>query len=329
LLLQIKVKEHLVGVLSVGPRRSAYDFSGNDKELLMNVAGQLAFVMENSKLVERMVEEESLRREIALASEVQQRLFPLDAPESAVVELAGFCKPVRAVGGDYYDFLCLTNEQLGVAVADVAGKGISAALLMSTVHASIRSQSMMNGADVRMPGSISKLVSTLNRLLCRSTGDSSYVTFFYAQIDETTRRLTYVNAGHNPPLLVRANLPAALSQEATTASRSMTCTGVLRDNCMRLTTGGPVLGFFETVTYEEDTVQLRRGDILLSYTDGVTEALSAAGEEFGEGRLCDVLATSGELPAREIGVVIRRAVQDWSRGASQLDDLTFVVLKMK
>lgn len=359
LLLQIKIKEQLVGVLSVGPRHSAHGFSEKDKELLMNVAGQLALVIENSKLIERMVEEESLRRELALAEEVQQRLFPPNPPVSDALELAGFCRPARQVGGDYYDFLNFDNEQLGIAIADVAGKGISAALLMSTVQASLRSQAMMNCADVRSTGSISELVASLNRLLCRSTGDSSYVTFFYAQFDERTRRLTYVNAGHNPPLLIRANAQGAFEHEATTAFLPLKRAngprviipsigadgeanglggpsvapakqnGERGHGYMRFTAGGPVIGLFESFSYREETLQMRSGDLLVAYTDGVTEALNTSGEEFGEERLRETLAAAADLSAEEIGRAIRRRIQEWSAGAPQHDDLTFVVLKVK
>src|SRR5207244_1205410 len=128
LLLQIKIKDQLVGILSLGPRRAGHEYSATDKEMLMAVATQLAFVIENSRLIERMVAEERLRRELALAAEVQQRLFPAFPPVSASLELSGFCQPARGVGGDYYDFIALGGQRIGIAVADVSGKGISAAL---------------------------------------------------------------------------------------------------------------------------------------------------------------------------------------------------------
>lgn len=315
LLLQIKMKDQLVGILSLGRRYAAHEFSAKDKEMLMSVAGQLALIIENSKLAERMVEEERLRRELALAAEVQQKLFPEHPPTAASLELSAFCQPARMVGGDYYDFLVFDNEQIGIAVADVAGKGISAALLMSTVQASLRSQAMANHASVGTSDSIAGLVSSMNRLLCRSTGTSSYVTFFYAQYDEATARLTYVNAGHNPPLLLR-------KQNQSTAKN-----GARR--CTKLTTGGLVIGLFEDCRYVEETIELQSGDLILAYTDGVSEALNIHGEEFGEDRLEDALIAASHLSASEIRDRLMRHIQDWCAGAPQHDDSTLVLLRVK
>jgi sigma-B regulation protein RsbU (phosphoserine phosphatase) len=317
LLLQIKMKDQLVGILSLGRRAGAHEFSAKDKEMLMSVAGQLALIIENSKLAERMVEEERLRRELSLAAEVQQKLFPENPPATASLELAALCQPARMVGGDYYDFIVFDNKQLGIAVADVAGKGISAALLMSTVQASLRSQAMANHASVETPDSIAALVSAMNRLLCRSTGTASYVTFFYAQYDESTARLTYVNAGHNPPLLVRA------AQQPTAQGKN----GARR--CTKLTTGGLVIGLFEDCRYVEESIELHSGDLILAYTDGVSEALNIYGEEFGEDRLEDALVAASHLSVNEIRDDLMRRIREWCAGAPQHDDSTLVLLKVK
>jgi phosphoserine phosphatase RsbU/P len=361
LLVQIKIKQQLVGILSIGPRRARRPYSLADKEMLMSVAGELAFVIENSKLVERTVEEERLRRELALASEVQQRLFPACPPMSDSLELAGYCQPARGVGGDYYDFLALDDEQIGIAVADVAGKGISAALVMSIVQASLRSQTMAPGSQGRQNSSLAELVSTINRLLCSSTGSETYVTFFYAQFDERTRRLTYINAGHNPPLLLRAKGATKVKRMAAEANRgrdasepflsvksvspaetaeqliadvlalpdSISGDGFGTDNCLRLTTGGLVIGLFDHSHYEQETIQLQSGDLLVAYTDGVTEALNEAEEEFGEERLQSSLAEAAHLPADEVRDFLVRHLQQWCASAPQHDDLTFIVLKVK
>jgi sigma-B regulation protein RsbU (phosphoserine phosphatase) len=363
LLVQIRIKQQLVGILSVGPRRARRPYSIADKEMLMSVAGELAFVIENSKLVERTVEEERLRRELALAAEVQQRLFPENPPSSRSLELAGYCQPARGVGGDYYDFLALDDEQIGIAVADVAGKGISAALVMSVVQASLRSQTMSHNDAGRRKNSLAELVSTMNRLLCSSTGTATYVTFFYAQFDERTRRLTYINAGHNPPLLLRSRNGAAKRlaaveagggrdaaaterprslksvAQAETAEQliadvlampdSMPAEFQVTDNCSRLSTGGVVIGLFDNSHYEQETIQLQSGDMLVAYTDGVTEALNEAGEEFGEERLQNALPSVAHLSANEARDSLVRSLQVWCSGAAQHDDLTFIVLKVK
>lgn len=298
LLVGVMMHDRLVGVLSVGPRADARHFSSDDKRMLMSVANQLAFVIVNAQLAERTVAEESLRRELMLAREVQQRLLPARPPAASGLSLSGFCEPASAVGGDYYDFLRLGEGQLGLAVGDVAGKGVGAALLMSNVQASWRSQILSRGE-----GSLPELVRAMNRLIFQATGPAGYVTFFCARLDEGARSLTYVNAGHNPPLLVRAGE-----------------VGELRD-------GGPVLGIFEDCEYEQGSVSLESGDVVVAYTDGLTEALNASGEEFGVGRLCEALAgDGGREPAEVVRDRVVARVRAWCAGTPQHDDLTFVVL---
>jgi len=347
------MKDELVGVISLGARAGDKTFSPEDKRMLMAIAGQMAFIIENAKLVQRMVEEERLRRELSVATEVQRRLFPAHPPEVASLDLSGFCQPAREVGGDYYDFLTLDDGQIGIAVADVAGKGISAALLMSTVQASLRSQA------IAARGSLSDLVSTMNRLMYSSTGAASYATFFYAQFDERTRRLTYVNAGHNPPFLLRAGAESGVARlnrvpefycdalfkrksitsgrdTAGTAAAVLEATTVMEEAesreaqpFMRLTSGGPVIGVFRSCVYEQETVQLQSGDLLLAYTDGVTEAFNADGEEFGEERLQELLRSSSHMSADEVRDTVVHCVRNWCATAPQHDDLTFIVLKVK
>jgi sigma-B regulation protein RsbU (phosphoserine phosphatase) len=323
LLVQIRIKNRIAGILSLGVRRMRHAYTQADAEMLMSVASQLALIIENARLAERMVAEERLRRELALAAEVQQRLFPARPPASTAAELAGFCQPARGVGGDYYDFLTFGNNQIGIAVADVSGKGISAALLMSNVQASLRSQALAHNSP-GPHGTLADLVAAMNRLLCASTGTASYVTFFYGQFDERTQQLTYVNAGHNPPLLIRDGGARA---EPVGQRAQGGVNGAHRN--LRLDKGGMVVGLFEDVGYEEETIQLRTGDLLCAYTDGVTEAINAAGDEFGEARLQEILTASATLPAAKIRDEIVRHGQAWCMGVPQHDDLTFVILKVK
>src|SRR6185436_11426601 len=242
LLVQIRQKNELVGILSFGPRRGGFQYAVADRELLMSIAAQLALIIDNARLTERMVAQERMRRELALAAEVQQRLLPSQAPKTNGMEIAGFCEPARGVGGDYYDFIKFDNSQLGVAIADVAGKGMPAALLMSTVQATLRSLTARNGS---VTSDLSSIVSKLNRLLFNSTNGEHYVTFFYAMFDQATQRLTYVNAGHNPPVYLRADDASEFRQ---------------------LTSGGLVAGAFEHAAYEQETVQMRSNDLLFLYT---------------------------------------------------------------
>jgi len=286
-------------------------------------------VIENAQLVRRKAEEERLRTELEFATEVQRRLFPERPPTLASLELSGVCHPARGVGGDYYDFLVLGPGQVGIAVADVAGKGISAALLMSTVQASLRSQA------ATVDGRLTELVASMNRLLYGSTDTSSYATFFYAQFDEHSRCLTYVNAGHNPPLLVRPMDEArshrndsrgAADGQAVAASPEV---DLAATSVARLMTGGPVIGLLENCVYEHETLEVQSGDVLVAYTDGVSEALNPEGEEFGEDRLAGVVTEWSHLSAEELSERIVETVQDWCRDAPQHDDMTLVVVKVK
>src|SRR4030095_11876719 len=271
---QIRQKDELVGILTFGPRRGGFQYSVADRELLMSIAAQLALIIDNARLTERMVAQERMRLELALAAEVQQRLLPSCAPKGVAMEVAGFCEPARGVGGDYYDFINFDNSQLGLAIADVAGKGMPAALLMSTVQATLRSLTARNGSSGNSNPELSSIVSKLNRLLFNSTAGEHYVTFFYATFDQSTQLLTYVNAGHNPPLYLRGDGNSDFRQ---------------------LTSGGLVAGAFEHAPYEQETVQMSSNDLLFLYTDGLSEALNVEGEEFGTSRIMDTLRSrSGE-----------------------------------
>ena len=181
-----------------------------------------------------------------------------------------------------------------------------AALLMSTVQATLRSLTARNGAPASYD--LSSIVSKLNRLLFNSTNGEHYVTFFYATFDPASQLLTYVNAGHNPPLYLRADADSEFRQ---------------------LTSGGLVAGAFEHAAYEQETVQMRRNDLLFLYTDGLSEALNVEGEEFGESRIMDTLKTIATLSADQIRDVVARRVKEWCAGMSLYDDLTFVVMKVK
>jgi serine phosphatase RsbU (regulator of sigma subunit) len=308
ILVQIKQKSELVGILSFGPRRGGFQFSLADRELLMSIAAQLALIIDNARLTERMVAQERMRRELALAAEVQQRLLPSEAPKGIAMELAGFCEPARGVGGDYYDFIDFDSSLLGLAIADVAGKGMPAALLMSTVQATLRSLTARNGSGVAASHELSSIVGKLNRLLFNSTNGEHYVTFFVATFDQATQRLTYVNAGHNPPLYLQADSG---------------------DEFRELTSGGLVAGAFEHSAYEQETVQMKRNDLLFLYTDGLSEALNVEGEEFGANRIMETLKAIAFLPVEQIRDEIVRSVKDWCKGISLYDDLTFVVMKVK
>jgi phosphoserine phosphatase RsbU/P len=328
LLLPVATKDQLLGIVSLGPRLGDLPFSGDDRHLLMAVALQMAFAIQNAELVQEIAFEERLRHELAIATTVQQRLFPESPPEMESLELSGVCYPARGVGGDYYDFISLDQGKVGIAVADVAGKGISAALLMCTVQASLRSQAPT------VNGNLTDLVSSMNRLLHVSTDASSYATFFYAQFDERTGLLTYVNAGHNPPMLVRAKKSikaqtvGAGGQVASVGVEDLR-TGQVTADVQLLTKGGPIIGAFNNCVYEQETIQMESGDLLVAYTDGVTEARNADDQEFGEEMLQKIVDSSTFMHAHDISERIVESVREWCGDIPPYDDLTLVVMKVK
>ncbi|MBZ5705384.1 MAG: PP2C family protein-serine/threonine phosphatase [Acidobacteriia bacterium] len=232
-----------------------------------------------------------------IARQVQSKLLPQKFPPLATLEYAGDCLQARAVGGDYYDFLDLGAGRVGFVLADIAGKGMSAALLMANLQANLRSQYVI--ALDNLP----QLLQSVNRLFYESTEPNNYATLFFATYDDAARRLTYVNCGHNPPVLLR------------------------RDGSIeRLTGTATVLGLFEKWECSAANVQLNAGDLLVIYTDGITEAMDARNNEFGETRLLETLRTNRGLEPASLLSVLVEAVQRFSAG-EQSDDLTLVVAK--
>jgi sigma-B regulation protein RsbU (phosphoserine phosphatase) len=317
LLVQIRNKAQLTGILSLGPRHAGFDYAEKDLRMLMSIGEQLALVIDNSNLVERIVDQEKMLHEMALAASVQKHLFPVDAPHSPMVQISGHCKPAGFVGGDYYDFMQLENGHIGVAVADVAGKGFSAALLTFMIHAFLRSQAPSAGPVPAYRATISQLAISLNRLLFASTSSASYVTLFYAAYDENSGRLSFVNAGHNPPFVLHAH-PTTGEIAADAHSNGV----------MKLESGGPMLGLFQDCPVQESSFQLRSGDFLFAYTDGAIDAVNPAGEEFGEARLLTLVKAKAHLPAIKARVEIFRGIEEWCGDAAQPDDITMVVLKV-
>lgn len=299
----LRTRKEILGVLLLGPPLAHNEYSAVQRHLLGNCAQQFALLIENARLTDRVVEQEKLRRDLALAAEVQRRLLPDKPPGSAAMGIAAVSVPARSVGGDYYDFLEVAGHQIGIALADIAGKGVAAALIMSVVQASLRIISAEG--NVSLP----ELAAKMNRFLYRSTGSNSYATFFYAQVDEQSRQLRYVNAGHNPPYLLRFAASSALEIE-------------------ELATGGTIIGMFPHANYEEASVYLQSGDVLVVFTDGVTEALNPREEEFGEERLKALLRRVAHLPVDEMSTHISRELKDWIDDAAQYDDLTFIVMKV-
>jgi len=308
LLVQLRTKNDLIGVLSLAEPASG-QFNTEELSLLKSLSGQLALVLENTKLLQRLVEHERLRAQLAVAAEVQRGLLPAVNPTLPGVDLCAFCQPALHVGGDYYDFVSLPDGSMAICVADVAGKGIAAALLMAVVQASLRSRL----SDTR-EHSVAEVAAVLNRHICASVSEARYVTCFYGELNTRDGSFRFVNAGHNPPILLRA--------------RHAEETGLLPE-LHRLSVGGTVLGLFPDLSFEEGRVSLQPRDILVAFTDGVTEAMNLQGEEFSDERLCEVIRNVSSRRASDILESIVSRVSEWAKGAVPHDDITVVVLALK
>ena len=307
LLLPLSARAKLLGFISLGPKLSDEPYSGTDVRLLKSVAAQMGLALENARLMSAITEEvahrERLNREVEIAREVQERLFPQTLPPIEGIEYSGTCRPALGVGGDYYDFLALPGGHLGIAIGDVSGKGIAAALTMASLQASLR------GEATRAPESLAALVGNVNRLLYEASSANRYATFFYAQYDRETRRLTYVNAGHNPPMLFHR----------TESQWQIT----------RLEVGGTVVGLLADFSYEQSAVTIAPGDVFIAFTDGISEAMNAADEEWGEAQLIEAVKQSGGQSPSQIIARIMQAADGFVAGAKQHDDMTLVVLCSK
>ena len=276
------------------------------------------------KLIEEQKQKQRLENELTIAKEVQAQLFPQESIQLASLEVHGFFRPARTVSGDYYDFLALDSDRLILAVGDISGKGISAALLMATIHSAVRAYSLQAnpvlreraavgatlGSGVSPPSCVNgvdvspcALLSLLNHQLYESTPPEKYATLFLGIYNGAERKLTYSNGGHLPPIIMSED-------------------GSIR----RLECGGTVVGLFDQRSYEEDSVELRRGEIFLAYTDGVTEPENDFGE-FGEQRLIDLLRENRELPLPRISEIVTAAVDDWIGAEEQPDDVTLVLAR--
>jgi sigma-B regulation protein RsbU (phosphoserine phosphatase) len=312
LLLPLTGREDLIGVMALGPKRSEEPYSKTDLQLLQSVADQTGLAIENSRLLTSLAEEaarrERFNRELEIAREVQERLFPQTYPSIQGLDCAGHCRPAQGVGGDYYDFIALpdaawgharTGEgRLGIAVADVSGKGISAALLMASLRASLRGQTLGGPAD------LAALMRNVNALLYEASTANRYATFFYAQYDPCDHTLAYVNAGHNPPVVLRG------------------------DEVLRLEADGPVVGLLPRAQYRQSELVMSPGDILLAYTDGISEAMTLDDEEWGEDRMIAVAQACRTLPAAQMIDRLIAAADAFAAGAPQHDDMTLVIVKL-
>lgn len=306
LLLPLRAMGELLGIVALGPKLSEQPYSRGDLRLLRNVATHAGLALANGRLSAALAADSARRarldREIEIAREVQQGLLPRRVPAVAGIDCAGACRPASGVGGDYYDFIDLPEGRLGIAIGDVSGKGIPAALLMASLRASLRSQTLMGEDD------LGRLMGRVNHLVHEAAPENRYATFFYARYDPATRRLDYVNAGHNPPMLLRQGASG--------------CVEVLR-----LSEGGMVVGLMRDAEFRSASVVLHPGDLLVAFTDGISEAMNAEEEEWGEARLLEAASSPTGLPANEVVARALTAADSFTAGAPEHDDMTLVVVR--
>jgi phosphoserine phosphatase RsbU/P len=278
------------------------------------------------KLIQEQKEKQRLEGELAIAQEVQAQLFPRQVSELESLEVHGFCRPARTVSGDYYDFLTASSHKLILAVGDISGKGISAALLMATIHSAVRAYSVESLPQMREPVAVGALAGAsrimaawpegievspgallglLNHQLYESTPPEKYATLFLGIYDGRSHMMTYSNGGHLPPILIAGD-------------------GAVR----RLEAGGTVVGLFDNITYDEGAVEMHPGEIFLAYSDGVTEPENEFGE-FGEERLIDLVSANRHAPLVQISEAVTAAVDDWIGDNEQPDDITLVLARAR
>ena len=305
-LLPVSLDHKMLGVISLGSKRSELPYTKADLQLLSAVAAQTGLALENAYLTESIRREiasrERLDRELEIARDVQQRLFPQKLPHVNGLDFCGYCRPAQGVGGDYYDFIHLASGSLGIAVGDVSGKGIAAALMMASLQASLR------GQTIKPCDTLAEMIQHINGLVYEASAANRYATFFYAQYDPASRKLRYVNARHNPPMLRRHK----------------------NDDFefLRLEEGGTVIGLFPDFPYREAEIQLQSGDILVAFTNGISEAMNHADEEFDEERLMEAIRTCPGRSAANISSYILEHVDAFTAGADQHDDMTIVVMRL-
>ncbi len=294
------VKSELKGVLTVYNKKDGAGFTDDDQRLLAIIAAQSAQVIENARLSE---EEQTLLRmqeQVRLASKIQFDLLPKTAPQIAGYDIAGKTVSAQSVGGDYFDFITVDDNRLALCLGDVSGKGLPASLLMANLQATIRGQTLTNS-------SAGECMQRSNTLLLRSTDDEKFATLFYALLDTAQHRLQYSNAGHNDPFVFSPSDVAAPQ---------------------RLKTGGIMLGMLQDFPFQDDAISLQKGDLLLIYSDGVTEAADKNGDDFGEQKLQGLVRENLNLSAGALVDKIIQAVKAHAgKSPPREDDITVVVVK--
>ncbi len=290
-------KGKMIGLISVFNKKEYKKFSQSDQKLLSIIAAQSAHVIENARLLEEEKQYLLIQEELKMAKEIQLNLLPTILPEVKGYDIAAFMQPAKEIGGDYYDFINAAENEIAFCVGDVSGKGLPAAVLMGNLQATIRGQCII-------PSSVSEKITRANKLLYQSTDPSKFATFFYAELDKRTGSICYCNAGHNFPIVFHKDGKYDL-----------------------LDVGGTILGSLPDFPFHEKVIQLKDGDTLLLYSDGVSEAMNKDEEEFGDQKLIDILKNNLNSNSKELIKKIYEAVKLHAGETPQSDDITIMIIK--
>jgi phosphoserine phosphatase RsbU/P len=291
-------QEETKGIILIGEKISKQAYQADELEFLATLGNQAAISLENVYLFQETLDKQVMEEEMKIARDIQKRLLPDKEPELSSLDIKGINIPSRQVGGDYYDCMILDNKHIALTIADVSGKGVGASLLMANLQAGIKS--LANHHD-----DLGKMVATINNIIYANTGFDKFITFFYSEIDLEKRTLTYINAGHNPPYLYHENHEFEI-----------------------LDVGGLLLGMMPDMIYECATVPIRKNDVLVMFTDGVTETKNAQDEEFEEWRLEELLVKNLHLSMSELIERILLKMKNFSGNEPQADDITLLAAKV-
>lgn len=299
IMVPMKLQNDPAGAILLGKRINNTRYFESDLEFIYSIGSLAISALENKRLFAEALEKQRMEEELEVAKGIQKNLLPKEIPTLEHIEIAAKSISSKQVGGDYYDVIKLDEDRIITAIADVSGKGVPASLLMANLQAFLKS---ICKQDVPLPIA----TATINDLVTENTTDGKFITFFWAVIDQTRKKFHYVNAGHNPPLLLREGEITYLDK------------------------GGMILGVMETMMpYQDEEIDLKSGDLIVMFTDGVTEAKNIYDDEFEDERFEELVKTLGEPPAEKVLSTILSEVEAYSRGVAQSDDITLVIIKVR
>lgn len=295
------IKNEIDYIICIGKKLNKRSYSDTDIEFLESIVNLSLISIQNTELFKEFLEKQKIENELKIAREIQLALLPNIIPEIKGYDIAGENIPALQVGGDYYDIIKLTGTKTALVIADVSGKGTPASLLMANIQSAVHSYLKLY---TEIDFDLSKVTEKINELIYDNTSSEKFITFFWGILDSSDNTFEYINAGHNPPFLLHEN------------------------NIINLSEGGFMIGILDTgINYEVGKIKLEQNDVILFYTDGVTEAMDLSGEEFGDDRLTDILKKFKEESSENILAEINHALVEFAKDTPQYDDITAIVLK--